>query len=74
LAYEGASKSFRTGCVEPELQMVQLSATRCSSIASEFCRHNPLCYFSASVHRCACLFRYRLSPKTCGFTLVNIFV
>jgi hypothetical protein len=31
--YKSASKSFRTGCLERELQMVQLSATRCSCIA-----------------------------------------
>jgi hypothetical protein len=31
--YEGVSKSFRTGRLEQELQMVQLSATRCSRIA-----------------------------------------
>jgi hypothetical protein len=31
--YEGVSKSFRTGCLKRELQMVQLSATRCSCIA-----------------------------------------
>jgi hypothetical protein len=30
--YEGVSKSFRTGRLERELQMVQLSATRCSCI------------------------------------------
>jgi hypothetical protein len=30
---EGVSKSFRTGTLERELQMVQLSATRCSCIA-----------------------------------------
>jgi hypothetical protein len=30
---EGVSKSFRTGCLERELQMVQLSATRCSCIS-----------------------------------------
>jgi hypothetical protein len=28
--YEGASKSFRTGRMEMELQMAQLSANRCS--------------------------------------------
>jgi hypothetical protein len=28
--YEGVSKSFRTGRLKRELQMVQLSATRCS--------------------------------------------
>jgi hypothetical protein len=31
--YEGVSKSFRTGRLKQELQMVQLSATRCSCIA-----------------------------------------
>jgi hypothetical protein len=31
--YEGVSKSFGTGRLERELQMVQLSATRCSYIA-----------------------------------------
>jgi hypothetical protein len=31
--YEGVSKSFRTGLLERELQMVQLSATRCSCVA-----------------------------------------
>jgi hypothetical protein len=30
--YEDVSKSFRTGRLEQELQMVQLSATRCSCI------------------------------------------
>jgi hypothetical protein len=33
IPYEGVSKSFRTGPVERELQMVQLSATRRSCIA-----------------------------------------
>jgi hypothetical protein len=33
LFYEGVSKSFRTGRLERELQIVQLSATRCSCIA-----------------------------------------
>jgi hypothetical protein len=31
--YEGVSKSFRTGRLERELQMAQLSANRCSCIA-----------------------------------------
>jgi hypothetical protein len=31
--FEGVTKSFRTGRLEQELQMVQLSATRCSCIA-----------------------------------------
>jgi len=30
--YEGVSKSFRTGHLERELQMVQLSATRCNCV------------------------------------------
>jgi len=33
LTYEGVSESFRTGRLEQELQMVQLSATRCRCIA-----------------------------------------
>jgi hypothetical protein len=33
LVYEGVSKSFRTGRLKRELQMIQLSATRCSCIA-----------------------------------------
>jgi hypothetical protein len=33
LSYEGVAKSFRTDRLERELQMVQLSATRCSCIA-----------------------------------------
>jgi hypothetical protein len=31
--YEGVSKSFRTGRMERDLQMVQLLVTRCSYIA-----------------------------------------
>jgi hypothetical protein len=75
--YEDVSKSFRTGLLERELQMVQLSATRCSCIAiivsqsSESCRHNTLCCFSTSVYCYCCLFRYRLSPETFGYTLVR---
>jgi hypothetical protein len=33
VVYEGVSKSFLTGHLERELQMVQLSATGCSCIA-----------------------------------------
>jgi hypothetical protein len=33
LLYDGVFKSFRTGRLEQELQMVQLSVTRCSCIA-----------------------------------------
>jgi hypothetical protein len=76
--YEGVSKSFRTGRLVRELQMVQLSATRCSYVAIlwvslvRFCRHNPLCCFSTSVYYCCCccLFRYLLSPENFGYTLV----
>jgi hypothetical protein len=39
------------------------------SQSSEFCLHNPLCCFSTSVY-CCCLFRYRLSPETFGYTLI----
>jgi hypothetical protein len=31
--YEGVSKTFRTGHLEREMQLLQLSATRCSCIA-----------------------------------------
>jgi hypothetical protein len=37
--------------------------------SSEFCRHNPFCFFSTSVY-CCCLFRYRLSPETFEYNLV----
>jgi hypothetical protein len=40
------------------------------SQSSEFCRHNPLCCFSTSVC-CCCLFCYRLSPETFGYTFVQ---
>jgi hypothetical protein len=67
--YEGVSKSFRTGSVERELQMVQLSATRCNCIAI-------LCvslvsFAAITLYRCCCLFRYRLSPETFGYALVQ---
>jgi hypothetical protein len=41
------------------------------SQSNEFRRHNPLCCFSTSVNSCCyCLFHYRLSPGTFGYTLV----
>jgi len=61
--YEGVPKSFRTGRLERELQMIQLSVTRCSlysyfvSQSSEFCRHNPLCRLSTSFYCCRRIFR-----------------
>jgi hypothetical protein len=33
ITYEGVSKSFRTGCLERELQMLELSAPRGTCIA-----------------------------------------
>jgi hypothetical protein len=48
--YNGVSKSFRTGRLERELQMVRFSAPGAvgrffMSQSSEFCSHNSLCYF-----------------------------
>jgi hypothetical protein len=39
------------------------------SESSELSRHNTLCYFSTSVY---CLFRYRFSLETFGYTLVCV--
>jgi hypothetical protein len=39
------------------------------SQSSDFYCHNPLCCFSTIVY-CCCLFRYRISPETFGYTLV----
>jgi hypothetical protein len=36
---------------------------------SEFCSHNPLCCFWTSNTKGKRIFRYRLSPKTFGYTL-----
>jgi hypothetical protein len=58
------------------MQMIQLSATRCSCIAIlwvslvNFCCHIPLCCFSTSVSCRKRTFRYRLSPVTFGYTFV----
>jgi hypothetical protein len=58
--------------------MVQLSTTRCSWIAIfwdslvSFFRHNSLCCFSTSFYYC-CLFRYRLSTETFGYTVACFF-
>jgi hypothetical protein len=62
------SKSFRTGRLERELQMVQHRYF--VSQSSEFCCHNPLCCFSTSVYCCKRKFPYRLSPETFGYTFV----
>jgi len=49
------SKSFRTGRLERELQMVQLALCHYVQLyryfvneSSEFCRHNPLCCLSSA--------------------------
>jgi hypothetical protein len=75
--YEGVSKSFRTGRLERELQMLQLSATRCNCIAIlwvslvTFAVIN-LCVASQRVipNVSVYLFRYRLSPETFGYSLI----
>jgi hypothetical protein len=41
------------------------------SQSSEFCSHNPLCYFSTNVC-CCCLFRYGLSTETFWYTFIYI--
>jgi hypothetical protein len=68
--YEGVTKSFRTGRLERELQMVQLFATGCSCIAMS----------SAAITICVApqrvfiivnaYFITPLSPETFGYTLV----
>jgi hypothetical protein len=37
----------------------------------EFCSHNPLCCFWTSVYCCERILRYRLSPETFGYPLVQ---
>jgi hypothetical protein len=68
MVYVGVSKSYRTGRLERELQMVQLSATRCYFVSqsSEFCRQNPLCCFSTNSTKGKRIrvFRYRFSPES----------
>jgi hypothetical protein len=74
--YEGVSKSFRTGRLERELQMVQLSTTRCSFIAIlwislvHFAAITTLCCFSTSNTKGKRIFRYRISPETSWYTIV----
>jgi hypothetical protein len=42
------------------------------SLSSEFSCHNLLCCFSTSNSKDKHIFRYRLSPKSFGYTLVQI--
>jgi hypothetical protein len=75
--YEGVSKSFWTGRLDQELQVVQLSATRCSCIAlslsqsSDFYCHNTLCCFSRSVYCCKHIFCNQLNLEAFGYTPVQ---
>jgi hypothetical protein len=75
----GVSKSFRTGRLERELQMVQLSATTCSCISILWVSIVSFAAIRLSVASqvvlfvvfcCYCLIRYWLSPETFGYTLV----
>jgi hypothetical protein len=59
--YDGVSKSFRTGHLERELQMVHLSATRCSYIAILWV--SPVSFAAVSSKH---IFLYRRSPETFG--------
>jgi hypothetical protein len=74
--YKVVTKSFRTGRLERELQMVQLSATRCSCMAIlwvslvSFAAITLCVCFSTSVYCCKRIFRYRISPETFGYTHV----
>jgi len=51
-------------------QYVQLYHYFVSQSNNKFCHSNPLCYFSVSVY-CCCLFHYRVSLETFGYTLVD---
>jgi hypothetical protein len=75
--YEGVIKSFRTGHLEREQQMVQLSATRWSCIATlwvslESFATITLCVASQRVFIVVVVY-YRLSPETFGYT-VRVYV
>jgi len=69
-------QKFWAGRLERELQMVQLSAIRCSCIVILWIS---LVSFAAITLRVAsqwlfvvCLFRYRLSPETFWYILVRL--
>jgi hypothetical protein len=73
--YEGVSKSFWTGRLERELQMVQLSATRCNCIAILWVSLVSFSAITLCVASNECLFlfllRCRISPETFRYTLVR---
>jgi hypothetical protein len=73
--YEGVSKSFRTGRPARELQMVKLSATRCSCIAILWVTlvsfaTITLCVTFQLVFIVDVYFINQRSPETFGYTLV----
>jgi len=70
MMYEGVSESFRTGHLERDCKWYSSLPLGAVISLSEFCRHNPLCWFSMSVY--CCLFRYRLSPYT--FVCTRIYI
>jgi len=59
--------SFQTGCLKQELQMVQLSATRCSCITILWVS---LVSFS-TINLCVAS-QYQLSLETFGYTLIMV--
>jgi hypothetical protein len=75
IPYEGVSKSFRTGRLERELQMVPLSATSCSCIAILWVSvvsfaTVTLCIASQRLISKVRVYFLWLSPETFGYTLV----
>jgi hypothetical protein len=71
--YEGVSKRFRTGRLERELQMLQLSATRCSCIAILWVNlvsfvAITLCVASQWMFIDIVVISLWLSPETFGYT------
>jgi hypothetical protein len=70
--YEGVSESFQASCLEQELQMLQLSATRCNCITILWVSlvsfaAITLCIASQWVFVVllfVCLFHYWISPET----------
>jgi hypothetical protein len=62
---EARTENGRAVCHQVQLHRYLVSQS------SEFCHPKPLCCFSTSVSCCYGLFRYRLSPETFGYTLVN---
>jgi len=73
-AYEGVSRSFRTGCLERKLQMVYLSATKCSYIAIlwvSLVSFAAITLYVASQRVSIMYISLWLSPETFGYTLIH---